>query len=119
VGGTEPARYHVDSNYHSSTHNEHDVCFHLPGRYNGFVRICYFNGRAVDRNVSQPEGFEFGDIKDKLTDASFEEPDQPLRAIHAIFQFIEEAILERMFQEWMARLAQCSAAVGSPIEGMQ
>jgi hypothetical protein len=30
VGGTEPAIYPVYSNYRSSIHNEHEVCFHLP-----------------------------------------------------------------------------------------
>jgi hypothetical protein len=32
VGGTEPAKYPVCSTYHTSMHNEHDVCFHVPGR---------------------------------------------------------------------------------------
>jgi hypothetical protein len=30
VGGTESAKYPVYSNSHSSTHNEHDVCFPSP-----------------------------------------------------------------------------------------
>jgi hypothetical protein len=30
VGGIEPAKYLGYSNYHSSIHNEHDICFHLP-----------------------------------------------------------------------------------------
>jgi hypothetical protein len=54
----------------------------------------------------------FGHIKGRLTDASFEEFDQLLQESHAIFQSIEEATLERMFQEWMDRLAQCCVAVG-------
>jgi hypothetical protein len=93
------------------THNEHDVCFHLPGRSNGCVKIRYFNGPIVDRDVSQPEGFEFGYIKGRLAGASFEDPDQPLQVIDAIFQSIENATLECVFQEWMGRLAQCCVAV--------
>jgi hypothetical protein len=99
VGGTEPTKYSVYSNYHSSTHNEHDVCFHLPGRQNGFVKIRYFKELAVDRDASQPEGLEFGYIKGRLADASFEEPNQPLYATDAIFQSIEKATLDRVFQE--------------------
>jgi hypothetical protein len=48
-------------------------------------------------------------IKDRLTGASFEGPDQLLQAIDAIdvidviSQSIEKAALERAFQEWMDR----------------
>jgi hypothetical protein len=41
----------------------------------------------------------FGDIKGKFTGASFEEPDQLLQVIDAIFQSIEDATLECVFQE--------------------
>jgi hypothetical protein len=112
VGGTEPAKYRVYSNYYSLTYNEHDVCFHLRGRQNGSVKTRYFNGPAVDRDVSQPEAFVFGHIKGRLTCPSFEEPNQPLQAIDAIFQSIEEAILERVSPEWMDRLEQCCVTVG-------
>jgi hypothetical protein len=40
-----------------------------------------------------------------------------LQATDAIFQSIEEAVLERVFQEWMDRLAQCCVAVGGLGEG--
>jgi hypothetical protein len=58
----------------------------------------------------------FGYIKGRFAGASFEEPDQLLRAIDAIFQSIENATLEHVFQEWMDRLAQCCVAVGDFIE---
>jgi transposase len=58
----------------------------------------------------------FGYIKDRLADASFEELDQLLQAIDAIFQSIDKATLERVFQEWMYRLAQCCVAVGGLVE---
>jgi hypothetical protein len=35
-----------------------------------------------------------------------------LQAIDAIFQSIENATLERVFQEWMDRLAQCCVTIG-------
>jgi hypothetical protein len=41
-----------------------------------------------------------------------------LQAIDAIFQSIEKATLERVFQEWMDRLAKCCVAVGGLIEGI-
>jgi hypothetical protein len=66
----------------------------------------------VEHPISQPEGLEFGYIKGKLTGASFEEPDQLLWAIDVIFQSNEEVTLERVFQEWMDRLAQYCVAVG-------
>jgi hypothetical protein len=53
----------------------------------------------VGRDASQPEGLELGCIKGRLAGASFEERDQLLQAIDAIFQSIEEATLERVFQE--------------------
>jgi hypothetical protein len=59
----------------------------------------------------------FGYIKGRLAGISFEEPDQPLHAIDVIFQSIEKATLERVFQEWMDRLAQCCVAVGGLVEG--
>jgi histone-lysine N-methyltransferase SETMAR len=59
----------------------------------------------------------FGCIKGRLAGASFEEPDQLLQAIDAIFQSIEKATLERMFQERIDRLAQCCVAVDGSIEG--
>jgi hypothetical protein len=43
--------------------NEHDVCCHLPGRQNGSVKMPYFNTRAVDYDISQFEGLEFGTSK--------------------------------------------------------
>jgi hypothetical protein len=61
----------------------------------------------------------FGDVKGKIAGASFEEPDQVLQAIDAIFQYIEKAPLERVFQEWMDRLAQCCVAVGGLVEGTE
>jgi hypothetical protein len=79
--------------------------------------IHYFNGPAVDRNASQPGGLEFGCIKGRFAGASFEEPDQPLQAIDAIFQSIEEVTLERVFQEWMGRLVQCCVVAGGSVEG--
>jgi hypothetical protein len=98
-GGIEPAKYPGYSNYHSSTHNEHNVYFHLRGRENGSVKIRYFSGPAVNCDVSQPEGFEFGYIKGRLAGASFKELDHPLQATDAIFQPIEAPTLERVFQE--------------------
>jgi hypothetical protein len=61
--------------------------------------------------VFQSEGFEFRHIKGRFTGALFDERDQPVQMIDAIFQFIEEATLERVFQEWMVRLAQYCVAV--------
>jgi hypothetical protein len=58
-------------------------------------------------------------IKGRLAGASFEEPDQPLQAIDAIFQSLEKAPLEYVFQEWIDRRAQCCVAVGGLVEGMQ
>jgi hypothetical protein len=112
VGGTEPANDSVYSNYHSSTHNGRDVCFHFPGRENKYAKIRDFNAPAVDRDVSGPEELKFEYIKGRLADASFEEPDQPSQAIDGIFQSIGEAALLRVFQKWMDRLAQCCVAVG-------
>jgi hypothetical protein len=40
-----------------------------------------------------------------------------LQAIDPIFQSIEEATLESVFQESMDRLAQCCVAVGGFVEG--
>jgi hypothetical protein len=40
-----------------------------------------------------------------------------LQAIDAIFQSIEKNTLERLFQEWMDRLAQCCMAVSGFAEG--
>jgi hypothetical protein len=80
-------------------------------------QIRYFNGPAVDRDDFQPEGLEFEYTKGRLTDASFQERDQPLHAIDAIFQSIEEATLERVFSDWMDRLAQCCMAVAGSVEG--
>jgi hypothetical protein len=56
-------------------------------------------------------------IKGRLAGASFEEPNQLLRAIDATLRSIEDARLERVFQEWMNRLAECCVAVGGSIEG--
>jgi histone-lysine N-methyltransferase SETMAR len=56
--------------------------------------------------------YRFGYIKGRLTGASPEEPDQLLQAIDAVLPSIENATLERVFQEWMDRLAQCCVAVG-------
>jgi hypothetical protein len=61
----------------------------------------------------------FGYIKGSFVGASFEEPDQLLQAIAAIFHSIEKATLERVFQEWIDRLAQCCVAAGDLIEGTQ
>jgi hypothetical protein len=80
-------------------------------------RIRYFDGPAVDREVSQPKGLEFRYIKGRLTGASFEEPDQLLQVSEAIYQFIEKVTLGRVFQEWMDRLVQCCLAVGGLTEG--
>jgi histone-lysine N-methyltransferase SETMAR len=60
--------------------------------------------------------FEY--LKGRLADASFEEPDQLLQEIDAIFQSLEKATLERVFQEWMDRLAQCRVVLGSLVEDM-
>jgi hypothetical protein len=117
VGGTEPAKYPSYSNRHSSIYTEHSICFHLPGRSNGSVKIHYFNGPAVDRDEYQPEELGFGYINGRPAGASFDEPDQPLQAIRAFFQSIEESTLERVFQEWMDRLVQCFVAVGGLVEG--
>jgi hypothetical protein len=62
--------------------------------------------------------YPFGYIKSRLAGASFEKPDQLLQAIDAIFQSIERATLERVFQEWMDRLTQCCVAVGDLVESM-
>jgi hypothetical protein len=40
----------------------------------------------------------FGYIKGRLAGASFEDPDQLLQAIDAIFQSVEKATLERLFR---------------------
>jgi hypothetical protein len=98
VGGTEPAKYHVYPNYHSSEHKEDDVCFHLPGCEHGSVAIHYFTGPVVDCDVSQPEGLEFGYIKGRIAGASFEDPDQPLHAIDAIFQSIKKPYWNARFR---------------------
>jgi hypothetical protein len=55
-------------------------------------------------------------IKGRIAGASFEEPGQLLQATDAIFQSIEKATLERVFQEWMNILAQCCIAVGALVE---
>jgi hypothetical protein len=59
----------------------------------------------------------FGWIKGRLAGASFEELDHPLQEIDAIFPSIDKTRLERAFQEWMDRLAQCCVAVGGLVEG--
>jgi hypothetical protein len=59
----------------------------------------------------------FGHTKGRLAGASFDEPDQLLRAIDAIFGSIEKVTLERVFQEWIDRLAQCYMAIGGIVEG--
>jgi hypothetical protein len=58
----------------------------------------------------------FCHIKDRLAGASFEEPDQLLQAIDAIFQSVEKAAWERTFQEWMDRLAQCCVVAGGLVQ---
>jgi hypothetical protein len=40
-----------------------------------------------------------------------------LQAIDAIFQSIEKAILERLFQDWMDRLAQSCVVIGGLVKG--
>jgi hypothetical protein len=40
-----------------------------------------------------------------------------LQAIDSIFQSLEKATLERVFQKWMDKLAQCCVAVGALAEG--
>jgi hypothetical protein len=42
-----------------------------------------------------------------------------LQAIDAIFQSIEEVTLERVFREWLDRLAQWCVAVRGLVEGMK
>jgi hypothetical protein len=42
-----------------------------------------------------------------------------LQAIDAIFQSIEEATLERVFQKWINRLARRCVAVGGLVEGTE
>jgi hypothetical protein len=110
VGGTEPAKYPVSYNYISSTHTEHDVCFHLPGRENGSVKIYYFNGPEVDHDASQSEGHEFGYIEGKLADASFEEPDQTFQAIDAMFSPLEKphwnACFRNAWTDWRSVMWQ-------------
>jgi hypothetical protein len=64
-------------------------------------QIRYFDGPAVDRDVSQPKGLEFRYIQGRLAGASFEEPNHLLQVIEAIFQSIEKVTLGRVFQEWM------------------
>jgi hypothetical protein len=59
----------------------------------------------------------FGYVKGRLACASFEEPDQLLQAIDAIFQCVERTTLEHVFQEWMDRLSQCCVAVSGSVEG--
>jgi histone-lysine N-methyltransferase SETMAR len=56
-------------------------------------------------------------IKGRLAGASFEEPDHFLQEIDAIFQSIEKATLERVFQGWMDRLAQCCVVVSGFVDG--
>jgi hypothetical protein len=45
-----------------------------------------FQWTRVDRDVYQAEGLEFGDIKGRISGASFDKPDQPLQTTDAIFQ---------------------------------
>jgi histone-lysine N-methyltransferase SETMAR len=54
--------------------------------------------------------YRFGYTKGRIAGASFEEPDQRLQAIDVIFQSVEKVTLERVFQEWMDRLAQYCVA---------
>jgi hypothetical protein len=61
----------------------------------------------------------FAYIKTRLAGILFEEPDQLLQAIDAIFQSIENATLKRAFQDWMDRLAQCCMVVGGLVEGTE
>jgi hypothetical protein len=56
--------------------------------------------------------YRFGYIKYRLAGEPFEEPVQPLQVFDAFFPSIEEATLERLFQEWMAIWAQYCEAVG-------
>jgi transposase len=68
--------------------------------------------------VLEPCDFDFfGYVKGRLAGASFEDPDQLLHAIDAIFQSIEKATLERTFREWTDRLAHGCVAVGDLVEG--
>jgi hypothetical protein len=83
------------------------------------VKILDVNGPAVDCDDFQPEELAFGYIKSRLAGGLFEEPDQPLQAIDAIFPSIEGATLERVFQKWMDRLAQYCVADGDLIEGTE
>jgi hypothetical protein len=62
-------------------------------------------------DLSPCDFYLYGYIKGRATGASFEEPDQVLQAIDAIFQSIGKATLERVFQEWMDRLAQGRVAI--------
>jgi hypothetical protein len=41
-----------------------------------------------------------------------------LQATDAIFQSIEEATLERAFQDWMDKLVQCCVTVGGLVEAL-
>jgi transposase len=87
----------------------------------------FLSGNGMKRGPDPPyspdltlcDFYFFGYIKDRLAGASFEELDQLFQAIDAIFQSIEKATLERVFQEWRDRLAQCYASVGGLVEGMQ
>jgi hypothetical protein len=51
------------------------------------------------QNLAPGDLYLFGYIKGRLAGASFEQADQLLQAIDAIFQSMENATLEQVFQE--------------------
>jgi hypothetical protein len=55
------------------------------------MKIRYFDGPAVGRGVSRPKGLEFRYIKGGLAGASFEESDQLLKVIEAIFSPLKKS----------------------------
>jgi hypothetical protein len=119
VGGAESAKYPAYSNYHSSTRNEHDVRFHLPGRQNGSIKILYFNGPASIVMYLSLKGLNAGEIHYDLVATlngeaksystvtyylrkpSFSSPKtaRPSESPAPIFNESNEAILLALFEE--------------------
>jgi hypothetical protein len=60
--------------------------------------------------------FLFGDIREKLRETSFDDPDDLLMTINDLCASIEEVNLEMAFLEWRERLAKCLLACGGLAE---
>jgi transposase len=110
VGGSD-RRLHVHAD-NARPHTAKQVTEFLTG--NGMKRAPH---PPYSPDLAPRDFCLFGYIKGRLAGTSFEKADQLLHAIDAIFQSIEKATLERVFEKWMDRLVQCCAAVGGLVEG--